>query len=136
MKTGTNQRKRGFVLMEVVLAIGVFAIAATGFVVALHRLDKLAALTQQRMRITRILDSALKEAISLPAMQEGKTTVNLDELGVEVETAIKPIEDMQNKDGQLLQQMFMIKVTAFWVENNQWQQESAETWRYVPLYHP
>ena len=136
MKARNRRQRRGYVLMEVVLAIGVFAIAATGFVVALHRIDQLAAVTQQRMRIMRILDSALKEAVSLPVMEEGKTTVSLEEMGVEVETLIQPIEDMENQDGQLLQEMFMIKVTAFWVEGSQWQEESAETWRYARLYQP
>lgn len=125
----------GFVLLEVVLAIGVFAIAATGFVVALHRTDDLAAMAQRELRITRVLDSALKEAVSLPVLEEGTTTVELEEMGIEIETLIEPME-MENQDGQLLQEMFRILVTAYWYEDGEWQQRDAETWRYARLYQP
>lgn len=133
------KRRRGFVLLEVVLAIGVFAIAATGFVVALHRTDDLAATAQRELRITRLLDSALKEALSLPVLEEGTTTVDIEEEmngnKIEIETLIEPME-MENKDGQLLQEMFRILVTAYWFENGEWQQRDAETWRYARLYQP
>jgi prepilin-type N-terminal cleavage/methylation domain-containing protein len=127
--------RRGFVLLEVVLAIGVFAIAATGFVVALHRTDDLAATAQRELRIMRVLDSALKEAVSLPVLEEGTTTVELEEMGIEIETLIEPME-MENQDGQLLQEMFRILVTAYWFEDGAWQQRDAETWRYARLYQP
>jgi len=133
MKRGRNRRRHGFVLLEVVLAIGVFAMAATGFVVALHKTDELAAMAQRELRITRVLDSALKEALSLPVMEEGTTTVALEESGIEIETLIESME-MENKDGQLLQDMYRIKVTAFWRENGQVRQRDAETWRYARLY--
>jgi type II secretory pathway component PulJ len=135
MNEGRNQQRSGFVLLEVVLAIGVFAIAATGFVVALHRTDDLAATAQRELRIMRVLDSALKEALSLPVLEEGTTTVELEEMGIEIETLIEPME-MENQDGQLLQEMFRILVTAYWFENGEWQQRDAETWRYARLYQP
>ncbi len=135
MKRAGSSRRRGFVLLEVVLAIGVFAIAATGFVVALHRTDELASMAQRELRITRVLDSALKEALSLPVLEEGTTTVDLEEMGIEIETLIEPME-IENQDGQLLQEMFRIKVTAFWQEGGQPQQRDAETWRYGRLYQP
>lgn len=135
MKSAGNKSRRGFVLLEVVLAIGVFAIAATGFVVALHKTDELAAMAQRELRIMRVLDSALKEAVSLPVLEEGRTTVELEETGMEIETLIEPME-MENQDGQLLQEMFRIKVTAFWRENGEWQERDAETWRYARLYQP
>ena len=63
--------KRGFLLLEMVLALAVFGIAATGFAVALHRMADVAALAQSELRITRILDSALDETLSLPVLEEG-----------------------------------------------------------------
>ena len=141
MKTTCHSRKaRGFLMMEVVLAIGIFAIAATGFAVALARTSDAAALAQRRMQITRILDSALREALSLPVLEEGTTTLALrEEIGaapVEIDTTIEILDQLENKDGQLLQQMFRIKVTANWYQDGAWNDETAETWRYGRLYQP
>lgn len=137
-----RRRKRGFLMMEVVLAIGIFSIAATGFAMALARTADAAALAQRRMKITRILDSALREAVSLPSsvLIEGTTTVALDEeiggAAVEVDTTIEILSELENQDGQLLQQMFRIEVAANWYENGSWMNETAETWRYGRLYQP
>ena len=127
-------------MMEVVLAIGIFAIAATGFVVALARTSDAAALAQRRMQITRILESSLREAISLPVLEEGTTTVSLrEEIGaapVEIDTKIEILDQLENEDGQLLQQMFRIEVAANWYQDGEWKKETAETWRYGRLYQP
>lgn len=133
-------KRRGFLLMEVVLAIGIFAIAATGFAVALARTADAAALAQRRMQITRILESSLREAVSLPVLEEGTTTVALQEeiggAGVEIDTTIEILSELENQDGQLLQQMFRIEVAANWFEDGEWKNETAETWRYGRLYQP
>ena len=129
-------RKSGFLLLEMVLALAVFGMAATGFTVALNRMAATASLAQSELRITRILDSALEETISLPTIEEGSDTIEIGETGVELETNIERIEDLLNEDGQQLQDMFRIRITAKWVENGRSQQRSAETWRYGMMYQP
>ena len=129
-------RKSGFLLLEMVLALAVFGMAATGFTVALNRMAATASLAQSELRITRILDSALEETISLPTIEEGSDTIEIGETGVELETTIERIEDLLNEDGQQLQDMFRIRITAKWVENGRSQERSAETWRYGMMYQP
>lgn len=133
-------RRPGFLMMEVVLALGIFAIAATAFTVALGRTSDAAAMAQRRMQIGRILESSLTEAMSLPTLEEGTTSVTLDEeIGgalVEVDVLVEPLLEMENQDGELLQQMFRIEVSAHWYENGEWMVETAETWRYARLYQP
>ena len=136
-KAAINRRtpKSGFALLEVLLAFAVFSVAATGFVVALHRTAKLANLTQRELKITRVLESALHEALSLPRLEEGKTTLELEDgSGMQVDTLIEPIDWLENQDGQMLQNMWKITVTVYWLEGDQWQERSAETWRYGRLY--
>ena len=135
MRTRSIQLRRGFALLEVLLAVAVFSMAATGFVVALHKTGEVAAATQREVRITRALESALHEALSLPTLEEGKTTLELEDSGMEIDTLIEPIE-IENQDGQLLQEMFLIEVTVFWLEDDDWQERSAYTWRYARLYQP
>jgi type II secretory pathway pseudopilin PulG len=129
----------GFLLLEAILAIGVFAIAVTGFAVALSRTADLAALAQRELAITRLLKSALAEAMSYPVLEEGKTSVAVDEMkeqGMEIETNVELLQEMENEDGQLLQEMYRIEVTAHWFEDGAPQEQSAETWRYSRLYQP
>ena len=133
----SNRRKRkGFLLLEVVLALGVFAIACTGLTVAFHRMADAAQLAQSELRITRILDSALTEQLSFPTLEEGVTSFPVEGTDIELDVEILPIEDLENQDGELLQQMFHITVTANWYENGAWQSRSVETWRYNPMYQP
>lgn len=138
MKVEFSKRrtKKGFLLLEVVLALAVFAIACTGLTVAFHRMAGAANLAQSELRITRILDSALTEQLSLPMLEEGVTQVPVEDTDIQLDIVIEPIEDMENQDGELLQQMFHIKVIANWYENGAWQERSAETWRYNPMYQP
>ena len=119
-----------------VLALGVFAIAATGMAVAFHRMAEAASLAQTEMRITRILDSALTEQLSYPTVEEGVTQIPVEGTDIELDVVIEPIEDLENMDGELLQQMFHIEVTANWFAKGAWQSRSAETWRYNLMYQP
>lgn len=127
-------------MLEVVLALGIFGMVATAFAVALARTSDAAQLSQRRMQINRILDSALTATLSLPTLEEGTETAVLDEeIGgaqVEVDTVVIPLEDLVNQDGQSLQEMYRIVVTAHWFENGEWQEESADTWRYSRMYQP
>ncbi len=128
--------RRGFLLLEMVLALAVFGIAATGFVVALHRMAAVATLAQSELRITRILDSALDETLSLPVLVEGVTDSTVAEAGIELETTIEVLDKMENQDGQFLQEMYRIEVRARWFDNSNWQERAVETWRYGRLYQP
>ncbi len=129
-------RRRGFLLLEVVLALGLFGIAATGFAVAISRMAKAADAAQQELRITRILESALDEAVSLPTLEEGTTSIAVADTNIEIETTVELIEDMQNEDGQTLQEMYKVTVTAHWFKDGAPEERSAETWRFGRMYQP
>lgn len=127
---------RGFLLLEMVLALAVFGIAATGFAVALHRMADAAGLAQSELRITRILDSALDETISLPVLEEGVTNASVGDTGIELGTTIKLLDELQNEEGQALQEMYSIKIDARWFNSGEWKERSVETWRYGRMYQP
>jgi type II secretory pathway pseudopilin PulG len=136
MKSPAQHRRNGFLLLEMVLALAVFGMAATGFVVALHRMSATASLAQSELRITRILDSAMDETISLPVLEEGETSIEVGETGIELNTTIELIEDLENEDGELLQEMYRIEIQARWFANGIWQDRVVETWRYGRMYQP
>lgn len=141
MKSGAPvSTKKGFLLLEMILALGIFGIAATGFIIALHRMGAVAAQSQEEMRITRILDGALEETLSLPVLEEGETSVNVAEMGdearMELITRVTLLNDLENEDGQLLQEMYNIEVDARWFGNGAWQERKVHTWRYGRMYQP
>ena len=134
-----RSRDRGFLLMEVILAVGIFGIAATSFAVALQRTADLAAATQRELTTTRLLQSALAEAMSYPVLEEGVTSIKVEEMadqGMSIDTTVELLPEMQNEDGQMLQEMYRIEVAARWFENGVPQEQIAETWRYSRLYQP
>lgn len=131
-----HPRKHGFLLLEMVLALAVFGIAATGFAVALHKMAAAAQLAQTELRTTAILESALDETLSLPVLEEGTTETEAGDTGVTLTTTIELLEDLQNKDGQPLPEMFNIKIAAKWYANAAWQTRDVQTWRYGRMYQP
>jgi hypothetical protein len=138
-RRGRRRAARGFLLMEVILALGIFGIAATAFAVALQKTADLAELTRRELTTTRLLQSALAEAMSYPVLEEGTTSVAIEEMadtGMEIETTVELLPEMQNEDGQMLQEMYRIEVAARWFENGVPQEQIAETWRYSRLYQP
>ena len=130
------QSHPGFLLLEVVLALGVFAIAATGITVSFHRMGQAASLAQQELRITRILDSALTQQLSLPTLQESTTQVPIPDTDIELDIIIAPIKNLENLKGEPLREMYRITITANWFANGTPQTRTAETWRYNLMYQP
>jgi Na+-translocating ferredoxin:NAD+ oxidoreductase RnfG subunit len=122
--------------MEVVIALGIFAIACTGLVVAFHRMAETAIISQNELRITRILDSALAEQISFPTLEEGSTQILIEGTDIELDVVVSPIENLENQDGEILQEMYHIEITANWFASGTRQSRSVETWRYNLMYQP
>lgn len=137
MKSHAQRPGRGFLLLEMVLALAVFGIAATAFARALSMMASSAHLVQTELRMTRILDSALTETISLPTLEEGETsTVVPGDTGIELNTTIKLLDELENEEGQPLDQMYSIEIQARWFSNGAWQERIVSTWRNGKMYQP
>ena len=131
-----QRTRKGYLLLEVVLAMAVFSLAATGFTLALQKAADASDMAAREMQITRILSSALDEALAVPVLEEGEAVMELEERQVDIQTLYERIEEMENQDGQLLQDMWRITVTAFYVQDGAEIKRSAVTWRYGRLYQP
>jgi len=117
--------------------MGIFALAATGYTVALQKAADASDLAAREMQITRILQSALDEAISVVTLEEGELPPQkLEERDIEIVTKYEKMEEMENQDGQLLQDMWRITVTAYFMQGDTEMSRSAVTWRYGRLYQP
>jgi len=137
-----TKRRRGFVLMEVVLALTLFGMVGVAYLMALQDVAELLREMRREAKITRILDSELRKWMSLPQIEEGEPDPSvLDERDqLEVRVVIRPLEDaveemrFTTEEGRVLQQMFHIQATASWYEDREWHERTAETWRYARLY--
>ncbi len=135
---------RGYVLLEIIIAIGLFATVAVSLVKALHMTSNTASVIRDGMRIDRVLRSAMTEALSNPYLEEGAQKVKITDitgddesfLPGEIETIVEPME-LENEDGQVLQNMYRIEVVFYWRgSDGEWNEQRAETWRYGSLYRP
>jgi hypothetical protein len=127
--------RRGFMLMEVILALFIFTIVATSFTKALNSLWRNTSFVKEELVITQILDSALHETLYLQTLEELSTEVFIPERDVTLETQVFPLE-LENEEGAILQQMWEIRVIARFNQDGQDQERMVRGWRYLPLYKP
>ncbi len=126
-------KPRGFTLLETLLALMVFSIAVVALVEAVNQLGNTTlhrrreAMVQERMR------SLLIEHTRLPDLPDEAKIVDGD---VTYTVKRAPLDQLRNKDGQPLPDLFEISVTATWLEGRVLQQATAETWVYPPLFRP
>lgn len=141
MKTSAHirPRRRGMVIMEVLVAIGVFGITVTGLMQAMVQASKSAVMTRSELRMILRLQSELNKYSKWPRIQEFEgqvITTDPDEIGVATRTEIIKLEDIQNMEEQPLQEMYEIIVTAKCdtFGTGEITEISASTVRYAKLY--
>ncbi|MDG1976028.1 MAG: hypothetical protein P8I39_05780 [Akkermansiaceae bacterium] len=127
-------RKNGFMMAEVILALGIFTIVATSYSKALATLWRTTAYVKEKQVITQIMDSALNEALYLQRLEEGSTEIYIEERDLDLETIVVPLEEMETIDGNFLQNMWQVTVIARFEQDSQYQERVVRGWRYLPLY--
>ena len=127
-------RENGFMMAEVILALGIFPIVATSYSKALATLWRTTAYVKEKQVITQIMDSALNEALYLQRLEEGSTEVYIEERDLDLETIVVPLEEMETIDGNFLQNMWQVTVIARFEQDGQDQERVVRGWRYLPLY--
>lgn len=121
--------------MEVVIALGIFSAAVVSFIVTLNQVAELSLLTRQETMVSRLIEGALMEALTIPEIKEEKYEYQLDETDMVIAVDTSPIT-LVNKDQSQLEDMWLVKVTARWMQNGVPCEETVETWRYGKLYQP
>lgn len=126
---------RGFILLEILLAMSLFGMVAVSLTIALGSLAKNTILARKEVVVMRNLESLLTEASKAQELEEGVTDLGVQD-EVYYERILEPIEDMENYDGVLLENMWRVAVRAEWEDRGEIVEEIAETLRYLPLYQP
>lgn len=136
----------GVALIEVLLAVSLFGLAALGLLRALTTLSLVANEALMEQRMMAVLQSTLTQYHRQPKIEETDRPIitEPDEMGVWTETVIvemneanrMQLETDENERGtrQPLQQMFHITVIARWNLGDQGGEAIADTYRYAPLF--
>ena len=127
------------VIMEVLCALLIFGMAVVGLMKALTISAHSAVISQQELRMILRLQSRLTETSKYPKIDELYNTEPIkttdpDDLGVWTRTEITKIENVENSEGQPLNDMYRIVVTAFYDDFGRTGELSADTVRYAKLY--
>lgn len=123
--------RSAYILMEVMFAMGIFAIAAVSMVIVLNEAISAAARTQRESRIVWDLQTRLNIARLGNQLPVGKVTDKPDADGVVYEREISNLV-LKNEHDRPLGGMYNIQVTARWKEENRDRDMSAQTYVYRP----
>ncbi len=117
-----------FTLFEVLIALGVFAIAVTGLAIALESAVVSAFEARERALARIVLESRLAAAMSDPPLSGSRTIDARDNNGVRVEETMERFE-AQTTNGVPVNGLWKLKVTADWGGNRK---ETADILIYRP----
>lgn len=106
-------RKPGaaFVMLEAVLALGLFATVATAMAVALNQLSSASTSMRREALLLRQMESAMTEAAHQRPLAAGFTTRPEDAFGVSLETQIAPV-NLKSERGETLDGIYRVTITA------------------------
>jgi len=106
-----RRRQRGFTLFEVMIALGVFAIAVVGLITALNTAMQAALEVRQRAQIRQELESRIALRQAIPLDKEKLVIEAKANHGIRVEETLVP-QTLQNKDGEELPNIKKLTITA------------------------
>ena len=143
MRKGASRKspRGGFVMMEVIMALTVFADVGVSYMSALNEIAEILREMREDAKIGRILQSELMKYATLPEIEEMEESYPLEEKSeLEIRVIIQPLEEVVEEQrittekGRVMQQMFHVQVIGTWYEDLEEHERTAQTWRYARLY--
>lgn len=113
------KNRRGFMLLEALIAFSIFGVAATGIIIALHRTAELSLSVIHEQWIKQEAHNLLTEIITAPNTGNDfarEELINIDS-NTEAFISIELLEDVTNQDEEILENLYKVSVTIFWDDN-------------------
>lgn len=129
-------RRGGMTLFEVLVALGVFGIAALALVKTMHLMGEMTLESRTMREVTQGLESIIDEYGKMPGLEEKEEEIKAEGKGVSYQVSIRPVQGLVNREGRPLEGFFTIRATARWTNNGQKMETSAETLRFVNAFVP
>lgn len=132
--------RKGFLLMESLLAFSIFGIAVTSIIVAVSRTAEISYNISREAKTQSQLKSLLTEVLTIPTREndfERDEIIDLEESGTSARIQVSPIEDLYaNQDSnEPLSQLYSVKITLIWEEDGIDKTKVVETTHYYPLFN-
>lgn len=127
---------RGMTLLEVVLALAVFSIAALALVGTINQIAEAGLESQKLITVEQTLESLIDEYGKVPQLREVDEKIRGGSDGVSYQVRITEVKDLKNKEGEFLQGMFRIQAFARWNDGSGPMEISTETLRYTGSFLP
>ncbi|MGJ8656997.1 MAG: type IV pilus modification PilV family protein [Akkermansiaceae bacterium] len=133
-----NKTRKGFLLMEALLAFSIFGIAVTSIVVALNQTAKVSYEINRESWSQTHLQKLMREVITLPVTEEEfprDVTLELNDATAKI--VVTPYTDTTQNEDSLevnLENMYEINITLYWDEDGIEKSKSANTVHYYPLH--
>lgn len=113
-------------LLEIILAIGLFAVVATAMVAALDKLSGATISARKEAVCLRKLNSVITEIQHSRSFRTGLVEFPADGSGVAVLAEIEP-ESLSNENGQSLPDLYRVTATARFPDNDEFSRSMEVT---------
>ena len=122
----------GFALLEILLAIALFALVSVGMTQAIDGIAKTSNQARQEAQVLRVLESVLAEVAHQPEFKATSITFNPTADGIDASATIEKVK-LITKDKVELDHMFRIRAEA-WITDGRARRlkRSMETYVYSP----
>jgi prepilin-type N-terminal cleavage/methylation domain-containing protein len=130
------QKSSGMTLLEVVLALAVFSIAALALVGTMNQIAEAATESQTILEIEQTLESLIDEYGKMPQMRNLEEDIKPGSDGVAYRVKVEQVKDLRNQDGQFLQDMFRVQAFARWDDGGGVIELEADSMRYAGAFLP
>lgn len=124
-------RSRGYVLLEIIIALTVFAVVATGLASVLHSSLDSANLLRRQASIRRGLESILVEAKAKPKREEMPMKYRDDALGVEFHSELQELKWV-NRRRKPVKGLYILRAVATDLRLAKPLHDTAEVYVYRP----
>ncbi|MEQ1748163.1 MAG: type II secretion system protein [Prosthecobacter sp.] len=128
--------RHGMTLLEVVLALAVFSIAALALVGTLNQISEATVESQTLLEVEQSLESLIDEYGKMPQMKNLEENIKAGADGVAYHVKVEQVKDLKNKEGRFLQDMFRIEATARWNDGSGVIELQADSLRYAGAFLP
>ena len=127
-----SHRQAGFVLLEVILALAIFATVAVGMTNALDQMARTARAGKQEAQVLRVLESVLAEVAHQPELKQKTYSFPLTDDRIGALASVQKIK-LYTRSKQLLDHMFLIHAEAWFQDGReQLMKRTMETYVYSP----
>ena len=124
-------RPQGYVLLEIIIAMTVFAVSVAGLTAVLHSSLDSANLLRRQATVRRGLEAILAEAKAKPKREEMALSYRDDAAGVEYQSSLEELRWV-NRRGQPVKGLYILRAVATDLRLARPLHDKAEVYVYRP----